>query len=637
MFIGGLEVYIYKIIIENFRIIKNIEWKPNKNVNVLIGPNGCGKSTLATALDYLLNPYIQWYNRTLSEIDYYDRNTSNSILIEVWFKDLEEFIEDDADLYFEHIDENDNISESGKELVLITRFKAGTDKKPIHTIFSNGKEHPLRQVHKGLINFKYIESDRDPLKELSFVRNSVLSRLIHHDNLNVLIQSVIEEFNNNTTALLMQDPDFKATLDNLGNNFANFNLISDDEVAINLEATELNESKTLQAFSLVFKNKNTENYIPIKYQSKGIKNLMLIIALGEILKETGILFLEEPEQNLEPFMQRKIIRNITDTIKGQIFLTTHSIEIAKMHEFESIFLMRDGNITILPSLECVDNEFQKKIEKFAKRDLISGLFSKGVLLVEGESELLGLPIFSKEYSKSLEYNGVDLIMGGGKGEVFKYAKFFSECDIPCICLIDNDDDIQQLLNRFVENKVQCLILILPKDYETSIISMQVFQDSWMKLFEAIYEFKKYKDNYMKPFISNSSKSHDLKDKYNNVDTIKNSKSLQQLISFLDDNEIKEFQREFLHINLAGIPNAKYVASYLIGEAKDREIKDFLPVAFKNMFKLIGVYVDSNHVCEESKRCIVHKAINTSLINEDICEKCANVREGYTNVLNVGGV
>ena len=629
-------MYIYKIIIENFRYIRKLEWKPNKNINVLIGPNGCGKSTLATALDYLLNPYIHWYNKTLSEIEYYDRDTSNSILIEVWLKDLEEFIEDDGELYLQHIDENDNFCENGQELVLITRFKAGPDKKPIHSIFSNGKEHPLRQVHKGLINFKYIESARDPLKELSFVRNSVLSRFMHHDNLNVLIQSVIEEFNNTTTASLMQDPDFKATLDNLGNNFANFDLISDEEAAISLEATELNERKTLQAFSLVFKNKNTENYIPIKYQSRGLKNLMLLIALGEMLKETGILFLEEPEQNLEPFMQRKIIRNITDTINGQIFLTTHSIEVAKMHEFESIFLMRDGKISPLPSLQCVDNAFERKIERFAIRELISGLFSKGVLLVEGDSELLGLPIFSKEYRKGLDYNGVDLIRGGGKTEVYKYAKFFSECGIPCICLIDNDDDIERLLDRFVENEVQCLIIILPRDYETAILSMHVFQDCWQELFEGIYKFKDYKDNYLKPFTSDSSNSYALKEKYNDTEAIKKSKNLNELISFLDHNEIKEFQREFLQINLAGIPNAKYVASYLVSEAEEKEIKDFLPVAFKNMFKLIGVYVDSNFVCEESKRCIVHKAVNPSFIHDDFCQKCASIREGYINVLNVRG-
>ena len=363
---------------------------------------------------------------------------------------------------------------------------------------------------------------------------------------------------------------------------------------------------------------------------------MLLIALGEMLKETGILFLEEPEQNLEPFMQRKIIQNITDTIKGQIFLTTHSIEVAKLYEFENIFIMRDGKVSSIPSPQSVDSVFEKRIERFAKRDLISGLFSKGVLIVEGDSEFFGLPLLSKEYSKGLEYNGVDIIWGEGKDGIYKYTEFYNRCSILCICLVDNDDDIDRLLIRFNENNVQCLIITLPKDYETSIVNLQVFQDCWMKLFEAIYEFKKYKDNYLKPFTSSSSKSDVLKEKYSNVDMIKESKTLEQLIGFLDSNEIKEFQKEFLHINLAGVPKAKYVASYLIGEARDRKIKDFLPEAFKNMFNLIGVYVDSNHVCEESERCIVHKAINPSLVRDDICEKCANIRKGYTNVLNVRG-
>ena len=627
-------MYIYKIIIENFRNIKKLEWKPNKNVNVIIGPNGCGKSTLATALDYLLNPYIQWYNRTLSDIEYYDRNTSNSILIEVWFKDLEEFIEDDGELYFQHIDENDDFSENGQELVLITRFKAGADKKPIHSIFSNGKEHPLRQVHKGLINFKYIESERDPLKELSFVRNSILSRFVQHDNLNALLQSVIEEFNNTTTASLMQDPDFKAALDSLANNFSNFNLISNEEAAISLEATELNERKTLQAFSLVFKNKNTENYIPIKYQSRGIKNLMLLIALGEMLKDAGILFLEEPEQNLEPCMQRNIIQNITDSIKGQIFLTTHSIEIAKMHEFENIFLMRNNEIRPLPSLSY-DNDFDRKVERFAKRELISGLFAKGVLIVEGDSELLGLPIFLREYSKGLEYNGLDLIWGDGKDGVYKYTEFFSECNIPCIYLIDNDSDVDNWLNKKISKfRSKGLILLLPKDYESEIISMQIFQECWKDLFEGIYKFNENKNVYLKPFWADKSKSIALKSKY--TDDIKNSKDLNELISFLDKNEIKEYQREFLHLNLAGIPNAKRVAAYLVSEAKDKGIEDFLPVAFKNMFKIICVYIDSNFACKENKRCIVHKAVNSSFTCDDICDKCASIKDGYVNVLNLRG-
>ena len=136
-------MYIYKIIINNFRCLKHIEWKPNEHVNILIGGNGSGKSTIAVAINYILNPYISWYRNTLSEVDFYDRNTSEDVLIEVWFKGVEEFVDDDADLLFEHIDENDSISNEGEELVLITRMTCDKSMKPRHSIMSNGKEVQL--------------------------------------------------------------------------------------------------------------------------------------------------------------------------------------------------------------------------------------------------------------------------------------------------------------------------------------------------------------------------------------------------------------------------------------------------------------------------------------------------------------
>ncbi|SFD05406.1 ATP-dependent nuclease [Clostridium uliginosum] len=628
-------MYIYKIIIKNFRTIKLLEWKPNRDINIIIGANGSGKSTLATALDYLLNPYLQWYNKTLSEIDYYDRDTRNDILIEVWFKDVEDFIIEDGELLLEHIDKNDKISEIGEELVLITRFKGNSDRKASHTIVSNGKEQPFRQAHKGILNYKYIEAERDPLKELSFVSNSVLSKIIENDKLSDLVKSIIDDFNSASSNSLMSDTYFKESLSNLGNNFAKFDLIANDEVAIGVEATELTERKTLQSFSLVCKNKNTSNYIPLKYQSRGIKNLMLLIALQELMSSHGILFLEEPEQNLEPFMQRKIIKKVSKSNKGQLFFTTHSIEVAKVYDFDNIFLMKDGTMQNLPKPEEVDNAFETRIEKFAKRELISGLFSRGILLVEGDSELSGLPLFSQEYINGLEDSGVEIIKGDGKDNVFKYALFYDKCSVPCLSLVDNDSDINWLLNKYSQNNIKSIILCQPKDYETSIVGMSVFQECWMELFEEIYPFKKYKDNYIKPFVSKDSKSEVLKQKYQEEE-YKKIKTFEELVELLNGDEIKEFQREFLHLNLAGIVNSKYVASYLIDKAEEKMLEDFLPSAFSNIFNLVGVYMGNNSVCENSARCIVNKISNNSFECTDICENCGSIKTGYKNVLQVKG-
>lgn len=632
---GGYIVYIYKLIIKNFRGIESLEWKPKKDVNIIIGENGCGKSTIGVALNYLLNPYLNWYNKTLSELEYYNRNMSESILIEVWFKDVENFIVDDGELFLEHIDEDDKISEKGENLVLITRFKGNTDGSISHAIVANGKEHPFRQKHKGIVKYKYIGADRDPLKELSFYKSSILSKVIDSDKLSTVITDIINDFNINSSNKLMDDPYFKSSIKKLEDNFADFNLVDNKEESIKIEVTELNETKTLQSFSLASRNNERLNHIPLKYQSRGIKNLMLLISLQEVISEDGILFLEEPEQNLEPFMQRKIIRKLSSSNNSQMFFTTHSIDIVEVYDFENIFLMKSGKIEMLPRLNVVDNKFERHIEKFYKKELISGLFSKGVLLVEGESEISGLPIFSQHNSKGLEYSGVDVLNGGGKDNLFKYASFYSKCKIPVISLIDNDFDINELLDKYKKHNVKSLILKQPKDYETALITLESFQENWIDLFEYLYPFKRYKDNYLKPFMDTSSKSEILKGKIELIESQqKEIKVIDDIINLLEGTDLFEYQREFLHLNLADIINSKYIATYLTDIGKEEKHSRIIPSAFSNIFKIIGVYMDNGFVCDKSERCIVNRVKAEKWECDEICYECANLEEGYSNVLQI---
>lgn len=635
--LGGNYMYIYKIEINNFRSIKSMIWKPNRDINVIIGANGCGKSTLATALDYLLNPYLQWYNKTLSEMDYYDRNTNNPITVEVWFKDVEYFTVDDGDMLLEHINEKDQITENGQELVLITKFIGDSNRKASHVIVSNGQEHPFRQTHKGVINYKYIEADREPLKELSFSNNSLLSKVIENDKLSDLIQGIISDFNLSSTETLMKDPDFKKALAKLERSYADFDLIANDKSAIGVEVTELTERKTLQAYSIVYKNKDMTNYIPLKYQSRGIKNLMLLLTLQEIISNNNIIYLEEPEQNLEPFMQRKIIKKISSLNNGQVFLTTHSIEVAKVYDFSKIFLMKSGEINNLPDLLDIDKKFKVHVERYAKSEILSGLFSKGVLLVEGDSELSGIPMFSQLSSNGLDDSGVEISSGGGKDNVYKYASYYYKCGVPIISLIDNDYDIESLLSKFTENNIDSLVLCQPKDYETSIISMPVFQEYWIDLFEGKYPFKLYKDNYIKPFISRDSKSDLLKQKYDQIqDKLKDIKTISELNNLLNTAERMDFQREFLHINLAGIVDAKDVIIYILDKCIEEGTDDNIPIAFRNIFKLISVYMKNNSSCENVENCVVNRVWDTSFSCNNLCKKCGEIHQNHTNVIQIKG-
>jgi len=48
-------MHIYKIEIKNFRNFECFSWKPNPEVNILFGHNGCGKTNLAEALSFVFS------------------------------------------------------------------------------------------------------------------------------------------------------------------------------------------------------------------------------------------------------------------------------------------------------------------------------------------------------------------------------------------------------------------------------------------------------------------------------------------------------------------------------------------------------------------------------------------------------
>lgn len=68
--------------VQNFRCIKNEEL-PCEKLTALVGPNGSGKSSFLQALNVFFNP-----NAKCTEDDFYDRDTTQDIIIGITFSDL---------------------------------------------------------------------------------------------------------------------------------------------------------------------------------------------------------------------------------------------------------------------------------------------------------------------------------------------------------------------------------------------------------------------------------------------------------------------------------------------------------------------------------------------------------------------
>ena len=70
---------IYHLVIERFRGIKVLSWRPARGVNVILGGGDVGKTTILDAIALLFSPTNP---TTLSDTDYYARDDNAGFLIE---------------------------------------------------------------------------------------------------------------------------------------------------------------------------------------------------------------------------------------------------------------------------------------------------------------------------------------------------------------------------------------------------------------------------------------------------------------------------------------------------------------------------------------------------------------------------
>lgn len=170
----------------------------------------------------------------------------------------------------------------------------------------------------------------------------------------------------------------------------------------------------------------------------------------------NIMIIEEPEAHIHTHIQRTLFDKLKVTKDyTQIITTTHSTHLAEVSEVKNINILKSissNSISMQPSqgldefgkqnLELKNLKLSDCIERYldAKRSVL--LFSKGVVLVEGDGEEILIPnIIKKTLGVSLDEIGIGLINVGSVS--FEYiASLFGNERIRRKCAIITDEDVQ---------------------------------------------------------------------------------------------------------------------------------------------------------------------------------------------------
>lgn len=444
---------IEKLCIENYKIIKRLELDFNSHINIFVGENDSGKSTILEALSIITSGRLHYVpfnrqitpslfnfecrNQYISEIRNGENPEPPMIIIEAYWNEENsrfrgknnslgidtpgvrvtvEFDEAYSQLYKSMLDKG-NIADVPVELYKV-EFKG-----------FNGEAFPFRlsPVHSVFID----ASHKDYSSTLNtFVNNSIEDILSPEDK--VFLSREYSEQRNN----------FKGNshLKELADNFSKNSDFDEHDISIILK--DINPEMWIRQMTLAV------DQIPFENMGFGTQNIIKSeLVLRNIDEVSNIILIEEPENNLSYANMAKFINCIEKTENKQIFIATHSSYVANKLALNNSFLLYNG---VAHPFSGLSNEVIQYFKKLPGYNTLRVILANKVILVEGPTdELILQRAYKDRYQKVPIEDGIDVI-------VVESLAFKRYCEIAIALkkkiyiVTDNDGNKGKLREKYKE-------------------------------------------------------------------------------------------------------------------------------------------------------------------------------------------
>lgn len=469
---------ISKVHIEHYRSIKELTLEPNLYC-VLIGENNTGKSNILRALNVVLGE--TWPSeRSFTEEDFHNQDTSKDIVIQVYF-----------DIEIENHPNGLAVKIAGFEL-RCKAYKKRVGKKPAGSlkvsyvcIDSKGSviKYPPERLKKGQqaeghwpelrvsgdlrekVPFIYVDVLREYDRQNPGSRWSVLRKLFNEVNtefLNDRTKIKIKQQDGSTVEMTRKEA-FEAAVKE-AHNFLHTEAFKEIEKKLvknvmdqmGLHPTESSVALHFESHDPSHAYKSLQLYVdqmgitsPAAEVGAGLQSAIVVgifRTYEEMKKEGAIFAIEEPEVFLHPQKARyfeSVLRRLSES-GNQVFLTTHSPIFVSIYKPEAVAIIRrtpeDGTKAIQAARIELATDERKALRLMTEFDAQRNelFFAKKVMLVEGNTEKIAVPLVFQAMQADINQLGVSIVECGGKTKLPLFVRVLKAFGIPYVVLADHD-------------------------------------------------------------------------------------------------------------------------------------------------------------------------------------------------------